>query len=358
MLNTSRIINALQDAKHDAEDSTAFRKILVDDLVTQVSSLTRERFEVRTELRYVDKYSKTESFQYISITDTETLIQHLANLVPASDDDESARRFDIIIYRYMLAWFEADESTKRFSVNKVKRIAQTLEGKFSLPDVKAQKELLQRVQQDEFWQSGNIAKWEDMRVKLREIMYCLKKEIKHKIIDITDEVIFESEGTRNPKDNTFESYYERARRYITDNMDKSSIQKLKNNEPLTEIEWVELERIFWNELGTKEEYEREVNDIALGRFIRTVTGLSKATVDKAFSNFLSNQLYSPEQIEFVSQIVDYLIHNGTLTKEDMLDEETFGGLSVFEIFGGKKYEVDKILSIINVFNNNAERVAA
>ena len=354
----ARMIHALQDAEHDQEEKIAFRKSLIDGLAAQISSLNRERFEVRAELRYVEKYSNAEAFQYISITETETMIQHLASLVSASGDDESARRFDIFVYRYMLAFLESNEAEKRFAADKVKRMAAALEGKFSLPDVKAQKDLIQKAQRDEFWQSGDIAAWEDMRVKLREIMYCLKKEFKKKIIDITDEVIFDREGARVPKDNTFESYYERARRYIDGNMDKSSIRKLKNNEPLDDEEWTELERIFWSELGSKEEYEREINNVALGRFIRTVTGLSKEAVDRAFSEFLGNRLYSPEQITLVEQIIDYLIHNGTLARKDMLDEEMFGRRSVFEVFNGKKEELKRILDVVDVFNHNAERMAA
>jgi len=81
-------------------------------------------------------------------------------------------------------------------------------------------------------------------------------------------------------------------------------------------------------------------------------------VDGAFSDFLGNRLYSPEQITFVSQIVDYLIHNGTLAREDMRDDEIFGRRSVFEVFKGKKEDLEKILEVVDVFNHNAERMAA
>ena len=139
-----RIITALQDAKHDSEAAEAFRKSLVSDLTAQISALNTERFEVRTVLRHVEKYSRPEAFQYLSIADMETLIQHLAVLVPASGDDESARRFDILVYRHMLAWFEADEGNKRFVVNKIKSMASALEGKFSLPDERRKKILLKK----------------------------------------------------------------------------------------------------------------------------------------------------------------------------------------------------------------------
>jgi type I restriction enzyme R subunit len=330
-----RMVNGLQDAQFDSQECSAFREKLVDDLSMQIAGLNKEKFDVRAELRYVDQYSQKAAFQAISLIDTETLIEHIANLVPASQDDESARRFDILMYRFMLAHFTSDDATKRSIMNRVKSIAVALQGKFSIPDVKAQKAVIQKVQQDSFWLQGNVADWEDARQKLRDLLYCLKNEYKMKVIDISDEVIFEREGAVNPPDRTFESYYARAQRYVTDNMDKSSIRKLRENKPLTDEEWLELERIFWSELGSREEYDTEANHMPLGRFLRTLTHLSPESVNEAFSSFLNTQLYSQEQIKMVEAIIGWLTQNGTLLSTDLMDDENFGGLSVAEVFRGQ-----------------------
>ena len=81
-----------------------------------------------------------------------------------------------------------------------------LRDKFTIPAVKEQKETLERVQQDVFWQLGNVDDWETARKNLRDLLYCLKNEHKMKIIDISDEVLFEREGHPNTPDRTFESY--------------------------------------------------------------------------------------------------------------------------------------------------------
>lgn len=349
----ARMVNALQDAQFDSEECSVFREKLVDDLSAQIAALNKDKFDVRAELRYVDQYSQRMAFQALSLVETETIIEHLANLVPASQDDESARRFDILMYRFMLAHFTSDDSTKQAVMNRVKSIAVALQSKFSIPDVKAQKETIQRVQQDSFWQQGNIVDWEKARQKLRDLLYCLKNEYRMKIIDISDEVIFEREGKVNPPDRTFESYYARAHRYVTDNIDKTSIRKLRENAPLTDDEWAELERIFWSELGSREEYDTEANNMPLGRFLRSLTHLSPEAVNMAFSEFLNHQLYSDEQIKFVTAIIGWLTQNGTLLSSDLMDVENFGGLSVAEVFREQISKWEPIRKVIYTFNDNA-----
>ena len=41
-----------------------------------------------------------------------------------------------------------------------------------------------------------------------------------------------------------ESYYERAYRYVEENIDKPVLRKLRNNIPLTQEDWNSLEQIF------------------------------------------------------------------------------------------------------------------
>ena len=348
-----RMVYALQDAQFDTEECSSFRESLVDELSSQIAALNREKFDVRAELRFVDKYSQKAAFQALSLVESETLIEHLANLIPASTDDESARRFDILMYRFMLAHFSSDDATQRSVMSRVKGIAVALRGKFSIPDVKAQKAVIQNVQQDSFWQQGNIVDWEDAREKLRDLLYCLKTEYRTKVIDISDEVIFEREGEANPPDRTYESYYARAQRYVTDNIDKASIRKLRENKPLSDDEWSELERIFWGELGSREEYDIETNKVPLGRFLRSLTHLSPEAVNAAFSEFLNTGLYSQEQIGFVTAIIEWLVSNGTLLNSDLMDDENFGGLTVAEVFRDQMPKWKQIQNVIYAFNRNA-----
>ena len=52
----------------------------------------------------------------------------------------------------------------------------------------------------------------------------------------------------------FADYKLKVNRYINENGDKLIIHKLRNNLPMTQVEFDELERIFTEELGTKRDY--------------------------------------------------------------------------------------------------------
>jgi len=181
--------------------------------------------------------------------------------------------------------------------------------------------------------------------------------VKTKIINITDEVIFKDEGKPILPPNPLENYYRRANRYIEENGDKHSLQKLKNNQPLSNEDWDELEQIFWNEVGTKEEYDNAADGATLGRFVRSLTGLSPEALNSAFSEFLNKTLYSEEQIFMVNCIIDWLKPHGTLQPEEMKNSEFFSGFNVSEVWGHDNKIIlwNKLKETVQSVNTNAER---
>lgn len=356
----ARIVHELQDLKYDEPQYTDFRTELVSDLSSQIALLNKEQFQVRANLKYVETYSDKMAFQCLNITDTESLIAHLAALVPTAEDEESARRLDILIYRFMLAKVTDDDRVKRVVVNKIKGIAGVLVTKGTLPDVQKNKDMLHQIQQDSFWDTASLQDLDEVRIKLRTLMYCLKSEMKTKEINITDSVIFEKEGQRFTADTALENYYRRADKYVKEHKDKPCLAKLRNNEILTREDWNDLETIFWQEIGTEEEFKKASNNFSLGRFARAITGLADEAVQTAFSEFLNEALYSEEQIQMVKYIIDSIKESGTLIADEMREAEFFGGLNPFEVWGHKG-DMDnwrKVQSAIAHINENAERKAA
>ena len=91
-----------------------------------------------------------------------------------------------------------------------------------------------------------------------------------------------------------------------------AIAKLKSNVPLTAEDIKELEKILWSELGTQEEYEAEYGKKPLGEFVREIVGLDMNAAKEAFSAYLEDTSLDSRQIYFVNQIVEYIVHNGTM----------------------------------------------
>ena len=60
------------------------------------------------------------------------------------------------------------------------------------------------------------------------------------------------------------------------------IFKLRNNKPLTAGDVNQLESILWNELDTKEDYEKEFSDTPITKLVRQIVGLDKHAANEFF----------------------------------------------------------------------------
>lgn len=357
------IVRGLQKMEYQTEDLRFFRRMLTYKLAMEIASLNREEFQVRQQLEYVDKYSKEESFQCLELTESERLVAHVGNLIPQSEGDEYARRFDVLMLQIMVAKLAGETDKYDRFAKTVKRSASILQQKATIPEVYAAKDTLQKVSDDAFWVDATLPELEEIRKELRDLMHFLRREIKTKVINVTDAVIFEREGERFTQETNLESYYERAYRYVEENADEPALHKLKNNIPLDQEDWAALERIFWSEVGTEEEYKKTTNTdddtaMPLGKFVRSLTGLDAETARQAFSEFLDTGKYTEEQVYFVKCIVEYLTDNGTLEQQEMADDEFAGGLSVVEVFGDNIVEFQRIMKIVADINANAMPMAA
>lgn len=353
------IIRELQDIKYQTEELIPFRTALVDELSASIAALNTEQFQVRQNLSFVEKYGQKESFQFLELVEAESLISHLAGLIPPIDEDEAARRLDVLMYRMILAKAENDEKTYNGIVKQVQKIAASLSQKGTIPEVFAAKETLQKIRTDAFWQTVTLTGIDKIREEIRGLMHFLKREMKLKIINISDEVLFEREGQRFTAESNLEGYYERAARYVSENEDKPVLNKLRNNIPLTPDDWSELEEIFWHEVGTADEYKKATpEEMPLGKFVRSLTGLSEEAAHAAFSEFLDEGVYTEAQIHFVKCIMDWIIAYGTLEREDMSDDEFAGGIDIVEVFGDNIADFQRIMAVITRINENAMRMAA
>lgn len=129
-----------------------------------------------------------------------------------------------------------------------------------------------------------------------------------------------------------------------------AIAKLKSNVPLTAEDIKELEKILWSELGTQEEYEAEYGKKPLGEFVREIVGLDMNAAKEAFSAYLEDTSLDSRQIYFVNQIVEYIVHNGTMKDLSVLQEPPFTDMGrIVEVFtdGSVWLGIKKIIDQIN-----------
>jgi type I restriction enzyme R subunit len=318
---------------------------------------------VKAKLRYVVEFSDQQRWQNLSKSDLLDINTELANLVLADkNDDEFARRFDILVLNFQIALLTGSHSLSQF-INKLSSTANALLKKQNIPAVALQKTLLNELQTEQFWQSINVNRLDDVRVALRDLMKYLDKD-QQPVVETSFEDTLDHDGVsiHEPIGTyiTLQSYKDRVESYVRSHSDHLVIQKLKSNKAITETEINLLESILFDgkTVGTKQDYIDTYGDKPLGVFIRNIVGLDMAAAQTHFAEFIQAGNLKADQMTFINNIISYLTKNGVIDKT-MLFEPPFthihdqGLLGVFD-----DAAATKVISLIDRVNNNAMAAAS
>ena len=119
--------------------------------------------------------------------------------------------------------------------------------------------------------------------------------------------------------------------FLSQNRKLPILQKIYEMEQLTGDDFAELERILWEELGSKDDYNRCTHETNVAIFIRSMIGVDRKRALSSFSEYISGQQLNKEQEDFLLTIIQYVCENGDITKEIVVNESPFDErLSVFE----------------------------
>lgn len=322
----------LQGLEYQTDDLIVFRKDLVQYLVDKVNELSRGNFAVKQHLKYVDGYNKIQDYQALTYEVTLQLAEHIAPLVLPDKDEISALRFDSLIYGLELAYLIGKKYKKaRTDLNKK---LSALAGFATIPEILAQKGFIDELLHTDYIDNAGINEFETIRTKLRDLMKYAKFDSHAKYqTDFTDDILSMDWRVADLSDDYLVNYKAKVEYYLKQNEDILVIAKLKTNKPLTEIDVKELEKILWNEVGTKQDYEKEYGDTPLGELVRSIVGLSMEAANEAFSQYLNDANLNSMQINFVKRIVSYVVKNGMMKDLSVLGEAPFNEMgSVAEIF--------------------------
>ncbi len=342
------IAYTIQNMEYQKDRLIVYRNKLVDKMAGKVRELNRENFAVKQHLKYVDIYSVERSYQSITFEDTLMVREELAPLIMPDGDEASAVRFDALMYGMELAYLAGKGYGRHRSdlFKKVEGIASVA----NIPEIQIQSELINKILHTDYVDNAGIDDFEHIRVNLRNLMKYLPKETKKYDTDFTDEILSTEWNDSELENDELENYKAKAEFYVRQHQDNIVIAKLKTNQPLTELDIQSLEQILWNEVGSKDEYEKEYGHKPLGEFVREIVGLDMNAAKEAFSEFLNDTNLDSRQIYFVNQIVEYIVHNGIMKDLSVLQESPFTDKgSVVEIFTDLTVwmEIRKVIEQIN-----------
>ncbi len=347
----AQIVYKLQDPAYQTPELAAFRQSLVDDMVRKVRELDRESFAVRQHLRYAELYSDPENYAALTYEDTLRIRDELAPLIVPDPDDPKAVRFDALLYGIELACL-AGKQYARARKDLIKK-ARAIAGVPNIPEIMAQSELLQKIIHTGYVESAGIGDFEYIRENLRNLIKYIPVEHIRYDTDFDDEILSMEWKEPDLENDDLKNYKAKAEFYLRQHLDEAAVAKLRGNVPLTPDDVADLERILWNEVGTRQDYEAEYGGKPLGEFVREIVGMDMNAAKEAFARYLNDASLDSRQIYFVNQIVEYIVHNGVLKDLSVLQEPPFTDRgSVAEVFTDMTLWLG-IRAVIDRINANA-----
>jgi len=352
----------LQHLKYQ-EDT--FCKWLHDELkamlIQQVSSLSDHHISVRNRWEAVSHFKSPDSWTYISAVDVLTLKNEISPLLPKNTQDENAKKFDVLALTIQLSMLD-EEVDGSGCIRKVRLIAEKLQEKASIPQIGSRMGILKEVMSDAAWENATLEWVEKVRNEMRDLMkFLVGDDGQQFVVDIRDVILDDGEEEGIP---VRMSYRQRVFDFLRENRSLPVLGKIYSLKQLTDDDILELERILWSELGTREEYDRYTEGMMCGShvavLIRSLIGIDRKEAVRKFSDFISGVELNARQEEFLSTIISYICENGDITKETLVSEAPFDEqLSVFEAFYPQlRRYVENIHDIVSYPSNSTRLYTA
>lgn len=350
------LVKDLQQSAFAADEYQNWRTDMVHEIYYQVVDLNEELVSVRLHRQAVERFKQESVYECLNDGDLGVLIAEIAPLVHNDEADIDALRFDAFMYGFMCSLVEGRAIS--IHANRLVSIALTLQEMVTIPQVKEKLPLLKQVTEDKFFDDVSALKLEKLRCELRELMRFIPQGLGRRdvITHLDDPVTNIEYGATATTGEDFTNYRLKVERYLRDYGNSLVIQKLHRNLPMTEYEFVELERIFTQELGTADDYERTYGETPFGLLVRQLVKLDHDAATEAFAEFINSQALNEQQISFVRKVVDYVVENGYMEPVALTQPPFDRPQSFVRMFTTEQQM--SLVAIISRIKSNAENPAA
>lgn len=315
------------------------------------------RMQVRAEMQYVDKYSDYATWESVSPLMVKEIKVHITPLLDSGlEGFDLSIAFDIRMLDIELSMLiQGNTGMATRDVKTVRQVAQyLLTEKASIPQVFAKAEQLKTLVNEQFWDAPSLEKLEQLRVDVRDLMQFLDKSPKKQIDVNIDDTVEPSGYDGGDTIIDIRTYREKVLDYLIEHSDNEVIHKIQRLEPITNEDLKALEKILWEELGTKEEYEQTTDIDNLAVFVRSLIGLSQEAVNEKFGEYLNGNILNAQQQEFIRAIINYVRENGDISREDLIEKSPFDNYDILTLFGDN---ITSVLTIVGILHDSVNVAA-
>jgi type I restriction enzyme R subunit len=356
-----QLILSLAEAEGHGDGTESEAGLRVDTIALsrgQITNMNVDNFLVRPHRQWVEQYRAEEPWRELDLERAIELADRLADLPTAlPEDDEEAKRFDLLILKLQLCRLLGDPGQERLR-RQVQEIAAGLLEQLAIPVIREQEELLYELAGDEWWVDVTLPMLEHARRRIRGLVKLLEKRRRAVVYtDFVDDLgaieEVELRGVHIATD--YERFRQKARAYLREHEDHLALQRLRRNQPLTASDLAEVDRMLQEAaIGAPEDLERaRTEGGGLGAFIRSLVGLDRKAATEALADFINGKTLTSAQHDFVELVVEHLTANGTMDP-GLLYEPPFTSLAARgpeTLF--LDAEVDALIGVIRSVNNNA-----
>lgn len=322
----------------DDPTETQLRDDIAGLLHAKVAAMNVDNFVVRPYRRVVDTYAQAQAWQRLDADALDVLRRELADLPSAlSDDDEDAKRFDLLALRTQLAVLQALPEFAALR-ERMRAIAGALEEQPAIPAIRAEMVLIQAVAGEEWWQDVTVGMLETARRRLRALVKLIPKGQKKIVYTDFEAELGEAVTVDLPQVTAgldMNRFKDKARQFLKAHESHVSLQRLRRNQALTPADLLELERMLVEAGGTRPLIDAAASKFhGLGLFIRSLVGLDREAAMQAFSGFIQGTSATPAQIEFIDLMIGELTRTGVMEADRLFqspftDVHAQGPLGVF-----------------------------
>src|SRR5690606_34214315 len=147
------ILSLLNTKDYQTEDLKAVQQDMRQSLKTDVRSMNKDNFIVRSEVEHVEHFQNDEACDNLDDLAIGRLREHISKL-PNELESETleAKLFDMLCYNIELAVLNKNDKAVTAYAKKVIEIASKLEIKENIPVVAVQIRLIQELQTEAYWE--------------------------------------------------------------------------------------------------------------------------------------------------------------------------------------------------------------
>ncbi len=313
-------------AKLTLEDRKYYA-VLREELIQEVLKLNRNYIGVISNLEYVDKYSIVGGWTSFSQQCLVEIKKYIAPNVQGEIDLEASRAFDYLCYKFAATRFNADAEFKKVAKTIFALSSYLLNYKSEIGDVANHLETLRYVTSNEFLRDSTIAKVNDVREEIRDLMrYIDPSDFKPIISDFDDAISTFEDADEETVDfsisiDDFKSLEEKVLFLVQSNRDLSLVYKVRNFIKPDETDIDLLKKQIIEIAASAEDYnELFHDDYDIVSFVRKNIEVNP----DAIADFIAHQKeqgMNDEQINYIQELLLFIFQNGKFERTDLLREE-------------------------------------